>query len=88
MQSVWHAFDFCFRDPSLFCPSKTVLECPFFGRYLDKSGHSQRQAERTEDAVKAAAYAWWHFVELMEALPADQAASLWQAMQAQANDGN
>jgi hypothetical protein len=27
---------------------------------------------------------WRHFVELMEALPADQAAPLWQAVQAQA----
>jgi hypothetical protein len=28
-----------------------------------------------------------HFVELMEALPADQAAPLWQTVQAQANGG-
>jgi hypothetical protein len=29
--------------------------------------------------VDSRAYAWRHFVELMEALPADQAAPLWQA---------
>jgi hypothetical protein len=32
----------------------------------------------------AAAYAWRHLIELMEALPADQAAPLWQTAQAQA----
>jgi hypothetical protein len=38
-------------------------------------------------AIKTAAYAWRHFVELM-AFPADQAAQLWQVVRAQANDGN
>jgi hypothetical protein len=35
-------------------------------------------------SVKAASYAWRHFVGLIEGLPADHAAPLWQAAQAQA----
>ena len=40
---------------------------------------------RADDRVKAAGAAWRRFVTLMEMLPADQAAPLWQQAQAQAN---
>jgi hypothetical protein len=44
----------------------------------------RRWSAQTPISVKAAAYAWRHFVTLMEALPADQAAPLWQMAQAKA----
>jgi hypothetical protein len=46
----------------------------------------RRWPAQTPISVKAAAYAWRHFVELMEALPADQAVPLWQTAQAQATN--
>jgi hypothetical protein len=49
---------------------------------------ARRWPDQTPISVKVAASAWRHFVGLMEALPADQAAPPWQAVQAQANDGN
>jgi hypothetical protein len=45
---------------------------------------TQPHAQQVQDGIKAAAYAWRHFVELMEPLPADQAAPLWQAAYMQA----
>jgi hypothetical protein len=44
----------------------------------------RRWPAQTPISVKAAAYAWRHFVELMEALPAEEAAPLWQVTRAQA----
>jgi hypothetical protein len=44
----------------------------------------RRWPAQTPISVKAAAAVWRHFVQLMEALPADQAAPLWQVAQAHA----
>ena len=45
---------------------------------------AQNKTKCPEDAAKAAAAAWRRFVACVEALPRDQAAPLWRAVQAQA----
>jgi hypothetical protein len=60
------------------------------GRWLGSASNATASdstlARPTQISVKAAAYAWRHFAELMEALPADQAVPLWQTAQAQATN--